>query len=434
MVGILRGKLKTAFAAGVLLCLSAPTLAADDRFTIAVIPDTQNYLDYTHQKGEGFPFDAKEMFLEQMRYIAANVESVGGDIAFVTAVGDVWQHQSLLIDPEHEQRGFSRIAHPTIDKHFAPTPKVQEVEMPIAQAGYQLIAGKVPFSVVPGNHDYDAMWLNPLPAKSSREHQASAPGMLHVGGLRNFTSVFGSRSPFFNNMPWYVAAHDGGADSAQIFEAGGYRFLHVGLQFDPPDRSLRWAASVIRRFRGMPTIVSTHDYLSTKGERRSNPHIDAAAVDPHDNNPEMVWQKLISRHEQIFMVLCGHQHGQAVRVDRNRAGKNVYQILADYQDRAQTAKDAGLSPTPLLGIGDGWMRLMEFDMSAAVPIVRVRTYSTHYKRHSLNTPQYAAWYKAQEKPELSDEAFHREDDFQLELTDFRKRFDRHGRGRTADRR
>ena len=37
--------------------------APETRFTIAVIPDTQNYMDYTHQKAEGFAFDASEMFI-----------------------------------------------------------------------------------------------------------------------------------------------------------------------------------------------------------------------------------------------------------------------------------------------------------------------------------------------------------------------------------
>lgn len=70
--------------------LTAPAApAADTAFTIAVIPDTQNYLDFTHQTAEGFPFDASELFLEQMAYIAENLESEGGEIAFVTSLGDV---------------------------------------------------------------------------------------------------------------------------------------------------------------------------------------------------------------------------------------------------------------------------------------------------------------------------------------------------------
>src|SRR5512147_2880884 len=77
----------------------AATPAPDSRFTIAVVPDTQNYVDYSHQRAAGYPFDAVEMFYDQMQWIARNVESAGGEIAFVTQVGDVWQHYSEEMDP-----------------------------------------------------------------------------------------------------------------------------------------------------------------------------------------------------------------------------------------------------------------------------------------------------------------------------------------------
>lgn len=412
------------FALGLLAAaaLALPASAEDSRFTIAVIPDTQNYMDYTHQKAEGFPFDASDQFLEQMRYIAANVESAGGEIAFVTAVGDVWQHQTLPIDPAHAKRGFTRVANPMLDRFVRASDNVPKVEMPKAAEGYRLIAGKVPFSVVPGNHDYDAMW--PVEPPKGADGKPKVPFMLHVGGLGNFNSVFGAQSEFFKDKPWYVSAHDGGADSAQIFTAGGYRFLHIGVQFNPPDATLRWAERVMRRYRGLPTILSTHDYLDTQGRRLPNPIIDPAAVDPEDNSPEEMWQKLISRHDQIFMVLCGHEHGQARRVDRNRYGNTVHQVLADYQDRGQTALDAGAKKT---NIGDGWLRLMDFDMSAPVPTVRVRTWSTHYKKHSGDIPQYAAWYRPHEQPKMTDAEFHAADAFSIELTDFHMRFDRRAR-------
>ncbi|RYE37355.1 MAG: serine/threonine protein phosphatase, partial [Hyphomicrobiales bacterium] len=250
-------------------------------------------------------------------------------------------------------------------------------------------------------------------------------GVLHPGGLSNFRAVFGEYTPFFKDKEWYVSANDGGADSAQVFEAGGYRFLHIGLQFDAPDTSLAWAAKVIAKYPGLPTIVSTHDYMDNDGERVPNSLIDGHKADPTGSNtPQMVWDKLLSQHDQIFMLLCGHQHGQAMRTDKNRFGNEVYQVLADYQDRGQTAKDAGakgMNGYPV-GIGDGWMRLMEFDMTGKTPVINVRTYSTHYEKHSTDTPQYAAWYKAQEKPKLSDEAFHRVDAYQIALTDFHKRF------------
>ncbi|MFN3912361.1 serine/threonine protein phosphatase [Hyphomonas sp.] len=407
---------------------AAEAAPADTAFTIAVIPDTQNYLDFTHQTAEGFPFDASELFLEQMTYIAENLESEGGEIAFVSSLGDVWQHQTLEMDADHAARGFRKVANPILDAHFAPTEKTKTVEMPKAHEGFSLIAGKTPFSVVPGNHDYDAMWTDsqfPPRAKTPAEvdpNDLTSLGVLHPGGLDNFRSVFGAETAFFKDKSWYVASHDGGADSAQVFDAGGYRFLHIGLQFDPPNASLAWAAAVIEAHKGLPTIVSTHDYLSKEGQRVPNAIIDGNAVDPVHNTPEMVWEKLISQNDQIFLVLCGHQHGQAWRVDENAKGNKVWQVLADYQDRGQTAKAAGVNSAWPVGIGDGWMRLMTFDFGADVPVLKVATYSTHYDQLSRETPDYAAWYKAHEQPGLSDEAFHDADDYVLTLEDFRTRF------------
>jgi hypothetical protein len=415
--------ISTLIAAATLTAATATTAqGAATHFTIAVIPDTQNYIDYTHQTKAKFAFDARTMFLDQLRYVAANLKSQGGDIAFVSALGDVWQHQSKLIDPAHEARGFKRAANPIMDQMFAPTSKVLEVEMPVAKEGYEMIAGKVPFAIVPGNHDYDAMWTDANHAPAAKIADISDIGMLHSGGLDNFRSVFGAESAFFKDKPWYVASHDGGADSAQIFEAGGYRFLHIGLQFDAPSASLEWAASIVRKYPGMPTIVTMHDYLQTDGSRMPNPIIDNHAVDPLDNTPQMIWDKFISQHDQIFMVLCGHEHAQAFRTDDNKAGHKVYQILSDYQDRHQTAIDAGAKMQQGEGIGDGWMRLMAFEMGAATPIVRVSTYSTQYKMTSKAAHDYAAWYKAAEKPKLDDAAFKASDDFSIELTDFRARF------------
>ncbi|MEZ6012002.1 MAG: serine/threonine protein phosphatase [Hyphomonas sp.] len=412
----------------------APAVAPDTEFTIAVLPDTQNYLDYTHQTAEGFPFEASELFLEQMQYVADNLESEGGDIAFVTSLGDVWQHQTLDMDEEHKARGFKTAPNPVMDAHFAPTPKVKTVEMPKAHEGFSLIAGKTPFSVVPGNHDYDSMFTDSkFPPKATSPMEVdpkdlrASLGVLHPAGLDNFRSVFGADTAFFRDQPWYVSSHDGGADSAQIFEAGGYRFLHIGLQFDPPDATLDWAASVISQYPGLPTIVSTHDYMTKEGERVPNPIVDGHAVDPIHNNPEMVWEKLISQNDQIFLVLCGHEHGQAWRVDDNASGHKVWQVLADYQDRGQTAIDAGVKSAWPVGIGDGWMRLMRFDLGADVPVMTVDTYSTYYKKASRDTEEYAAWYKAHEKPDLSDEAFHDEDDYSIVLEDFRARFEKSAR-------
>jgi len=56
-------RLTCALLAGGIALASGAALAqpAPGRFTIAVIPDTQNYADFTHQRAAGFPFDARYM-------------------------------------------------------------------------------------------------------------------------------------------------------------------------------------------------------------------------------------------------------------------------------------------------------------------------------------------------------------------------------------
>ena len=226
---------------GLLSCTTTPTETSEGgRFTLVMVPDTQNYVDYTHQKAEGFALDAAELFVEQMSWIAAQAPANGGDVAFVASVGDTWQHPTQWIDPEHVARGIGRVDNPFFAGHFDPTDQVIEVEVPKAIEGYELVAAAgIPFGVPPGNHDYDAMFnvdrYPPNLSKPPEEFSWEDLGVLHVGGLENFLSAFGEETPFFADQDWYVDAYGGGTSSAQIFEAGGYRFLHVALEMQAGD-------------------------------------------------------------------------------------------------------------------------------------------------------------------------------------------------------
>lgn len=407
-------------------------------FAIAVIPDTQNYVDYSHQKANGFPIDASEIFLAQMRDVAKRAVPNGGNVVFVASVGDVWQHQSKAMDPDHRERGFESTFNPIFAKELQAGEEVRAIEIPKAIEGYEVIAAAgLPFGVAPGNHDYDAMWsvaefppdMQKLKNDPTRIRMVPEDlGLLHIGGLDNFRSAFGADSRFFEGKPWYVAHHRGGANSAQIFDAGGYTFVHIAIQMQPPDDVLQWARGVMAQHPGKPTILTMHDYLSPSGERRPNPIIDLERIDPdHHNSAEELWRKLIAPSDQIFLVLCGHQHGQAKRVDENAAGHEVYQVLADYQDRGQVAIEAGAPPGHFgrpVGIGDGWYRLMTFDLSADVPKIEVTTYSSHYETTSSDLDTYAAWYKRAERPTETDAEFHASDEFVIRMPDFRDRFTR----------
>ncbi|NND67579.1 MAG: serine/threonine protein phosphatase, partial [Halioglobus sp.] len=353
---------------------------------------------------------------------------------FAIGVGDVWQHQTLEMDADHRARGFETVFNPYFDRELAVTDRVLSEEVPTAVAGYSLLAAAgIPFGVAPGNHDHDAMWsVAEFPPRTDVRPQELRMepeflGMLHIGGLDNFRSAFGADSAFFKDRPWYVGHINGGGSSAQTFRAGGYTFLHIALEMQPSDEVVAWALEVIDAHAGMPTMISTHDYLNTQGERLANPIVDLARVDPErHNSAEQLWNKLISQRDEIFLVLCGHQHAQSRRVDSNANGFEVHQVLADYQGRGQSGMDAGEPPDRMRGvprgIGDGWFRLMSFELGGAQPRIRVRTYSSHYDAYSSELPTYAQWYKPYEQKHMTDEEFLAGDEFVLELKDFRVRF------------
>ena len=405
--------------------------AENTSFTLAVIPDTQNYIDFRHQRAGGFELDSAELFIQQMRYVARHSVANGGDIVFLAAVGDVWQHQTLLIDPSHLKRGFRIEPDPILARNSKRTDQVLNIEIPYAVEGYRIVSKSgLPFGVAPGNHDYDAMWsaAGYPPNRDKKFSELSWTvedlGMLHIGGLDNFRSVFGDQSEFFKNKPWYIASYNGGANSAQRFTAAGYDFLHLALEMQPGNAILAWVESVLAENPGLPTIITTHDYLNAAGERLPQPMLDMVQVDPEQHNSaQQLWVKLLRRHDQIFLVLSGHQLGQSYRVDANMKGNPVHQILADYQARGQAGFDAGRTGS-LVGIGDGWLRLMHFNFANTPATITVKTYSTYFVKLSNEISQYASWYKAKENPEFSDSEFYAADDFVIILDGFRERFSR----------
>ncbi len=403
-------------------------IAQEQSFTVAMIPDTQQYLDFELQTSEGFALDSADLFITQMRYIASKSRSNGGDIEFVASVGDVWQHVFSDTDPAHLARGVGPELVSPVTNRFVNPEMTVNFEIPKAIEGYRIIEQSgIPFGVAPGNHDYDA-WRameNPDP-----DGLSDSPVMFHIGGLTNFTRIFGSDSEFFRDKDWYIGGYNGGSSSVQLFSAGGYRFLHLAFEMQAGDEVLVWAQSVLDQYPGVPAIISTHDYLSARGERRPSNNMDLALLDPeHNNYAEEIWEKFISKNDQILLLLCGHQPGQSLRIDENDAGNEVIQMLADYQIRGQVAMDAGQPPAAtgrgagrVPGVGDGWYRELTFYLGSENPRLQVRTYSTHYNVYSEDLESYADWYREWEQPEMSDEEFYQAEDFTIPLGDFYQRF------------
>ncbi|WP_058994069.1 DNRLRE domain-containing protein [Haloarcula sp. CBA1127] len=314
-----RGLLKAVGAGAGLTTLgtTVSTGQQSDYWTVVALPDTQVYAK------EGTPY-AKD----QTQWIADNADAE--NIAFVSHEGDVVDHGD------------------------------DDAEWQYMDAAMSTLDGVVPYATVTGNHDYATLWDRNSAIAKYREY-------------------FGSSR--YEGRDWFGGAGptngDEGRDSLstyQLFSAGGYDFLHLALEWEPPgtvddpSTPLGWGQSVLDQYPDRATILTTHSYLRDEPQRRTRQLQEASEI---GNTGQTLWEDLVSPNGQIFMVLCGHWHegtdgsgGEAHQVSTNDDGTSVYELLANYQFRPNG--------------GNGLLRRIEFrpgDGSDAPDRIQVRTYS-----------------------------------------------------------
>jgi hypothetical protein len=316
-------------------------------FTLAVIPDTQNYCDYRYQTTSTPPFaiDQADIYYRQMKYIAANSAKNGGPVVFAIHLGDLVQNQGT-----------------------------QRSEWEVADKAMSILDDTVPYGIVPGNHDYDKAW-NDQTDKQTR-----------VDGSSLYNTYFGPGSRHFAGKEWYCGSFDNGLNSWSTFTGGGQTFLFLGLELEPSDESIAWAQKVLDAHKNIPVILVTHEYISYAYDSTAPGTAfrleDAYRKGMNRNTPQQLWEKLITKNKQIFLVLCGHNwngdEAEGARTDTNDAGFKVYQLLSDYQGRADLKKFLNIDDGKMRE-GDGWMRLMEFDLAKGE--IHVQTYSTELNRY-----------------------------------------------------
>ena len=189
------------------------------------------------------------------------------------------------------------------------------------------------------------------------EWQVAQEHINRLNGVVPYSLVRGSEnhdsSAKFNeyfNKPVYTDTLEGFYDEAEInnawrtFAVGGVDYLFLMLDFGASDEVLEWAGEVIEQHPYHRVIISTHCYLYSDGSTvdysdDSPPH-KTEVGDGTKNNGDEMWDKLISQHENIFMVLCGHISSDEIVVAQTEGihGNTVTQILIDHQrvDNADT--------------------------------------------------------------------------------------------------
>lgn len=307
-----------------LLCAAAPVLAAMPAlaaapFTVIALPDTQNYVG-TNDRNETYNKG-------QTRWIRDNRQAL--DIKFVMHLGD-------LQNPGNPY--YARTDNIYLPDFSRPTGWVDNdvLWQRAASAMRILDNNNIPYSTLAGNHDYlrNASNVGRLEPIYYLEHFGPQH---HVG-----KPTFGGYSTATPTMPYE------GMNTWHKFEGNGYQFLNIALQFDPDSHDLRWAQKIINENPGLPTILTTHAYITNGGYQAGYTNI---------------WDNFVKLNPQVVMTVNGHITGEHRVIDTNIAGQQVHQMLVDYQATEFTGYYQG----------GGYLRTMEFDTDAN--IVRVKSYS-----------------------------------------------------------
>jgi hypothetical protein len=240
------------------------------RFTFAVLPDTQYLLD---DGGSDH-----EPVRETLRYLAK------AGAVFMAHLGDVTEHGT-----ETEMRAADRV-----------------------------IAPKMPYSVLAGNHDIS----------SGTDDQRGDSQYLRTFGPQRFARV-----------PTYRGSSPGGYNSYHVFTAGGREWLQLALDWRVSDTGLRWAQRVLDDHPTLPAILTTHDlaWADDAGNAQLSEH------------GQRLWDRLIRANDQIFLALGGHYWPPGRVTLENDHGHAVHVHITNYQDRYYG--------------GAGMVRLYAFDLA-----------------------------------------------------------------------
>ena len=306
----MRGFAKWGVACGVLLAAcsnnggstNGESSSGPSSFSIAIIPDTQFYSE-NNKRGflnldpryPNLGYEPALAFYAQTAWLARNEQAMR--LAFTVQVGDLVQNGG-----EYQR------------------------EWDVANKAMKTLEDNaVDYGAAPGNHDV----RDKAQFDNERRH-----------GIEGYLKNFGVDRAKTQNGATLVERDPLGYSEARRFSALDQEFLVLSMDWKPSDETLAWAQSILDRHPKLPTIVTSHNILDVDG--------DGNAVLTGDNG-QRLWDVLVSKNDQVFMTLSGHNHHASRLTRQNDKGHAVELILVDYQDEY-----AG---------GNGLMRLLELDFA-----------------------------------------------------------------------
>ena len=162
--------------------------------------------------------------------------------------------------------------------------------------------GKIPYSVVRGNHDNEEYFDRYFANDSAYTSQFADPD-------------YDSNAACFFEEGSVLNAYT-------KFNVGAEKYLLLLLDYDPSDAALGWAYKVIERNQDYRVIITTHSYLNDDKTLTTTGGDD-------------IWEKVVKDNENVVLVLCGHVISSNI-VKNEREGNDsnaVTEILINPQSR-----------------------------------------------------------------------------------------------------
>lgn len=129
------------------------------------------------------------------------------------------------------------------------------------------------------------------------------------------------------------AYNDKMANTWRLLQVGEVKYLIFALDYGFGDDVIEWAGEIIERYPDHNVIITTHAYMhrnyTTLDYTEEVPPSTTGGV----NDGDHMWEKFISKYENIKLVLCGHIDVDNVQISTQTGdhGNTVTQILIDGQ-------------------------------------------------------------------------------------------------------
>ena len=247
-----------------------PAGGGDTKFSIAVIPDTQN--ETAQLLGTRFS--------NRVSWLVNNKATL--DLRYAVQIGDL-----------------------TSEGHVVPA------EFDKASNEIKPLEAVIPWSVAAGNHDTAAVCAG----------GSACPGAntsVTVRDVSTFNRYFPA-SRFDNLRGSYEPGKS--ENSYSTFSAGGKEWLVLTLELWARPAVVAWANDVVEANPTRNVIINTHSYLESDGS------ISGSNGGYGSTSPRYLFDNLVKVHPNIKMVLSGHVGQGAVRTDTGNAGNKIVSLL-----------------------------------------------------------------------------------------------------------